>query len=57
MSQRLNAVIPDHVNDALIEIAKAENRTKSQMAGMLLELGIKAWHKNNKASSDKENEE
>ena len=43
MSQRLNAIIPDDVHESLIEIAKNENRTKSQMTGILLQLGIEAY--------------
>lgn len=45
MSQRLNAVIPDEVNDDLIKISQQENRTKSQMAGILLAKGIEAYYK------------
>lgn len=36
MSKKLNAVIPDETWQALEEIAKKEQRTKSQMAAILL---------------------
>jgi len=45
MSQRLNAIIPDEVNDDLIKISQQENRTKSQMTGILLAKGIDAYYK------------
>jgi hypothetical protein len=45
MSQRLNAIIPDEVNDDLIKISEQENRTKSQMTGILLAKGIEAYYK------------
>lgn len=45
MSQRLNAIIPDEVNDDLIKISQQENRTKSQMTGILLAKGIEAYYK------------
>jgi len=40
MSKKLNAVIPDETWEDLEEIATAEMRTKSQMAAILLGLGI-----------------
>jgi predicted transcriptional regulator len=36
MSKKLNAIIPDETWQALEEIAKKEQRTKSQMAAILL---------------------
>lgn len=36
MSKRLNAIIRDEVLDEIDKIAKEENRTRSQMADILL---------------------
>ena len=36
MSKRLNAIVRDEVLDELDRIAKEENRTRSQMADILL---------------------
>lgn len=53
MSKKLNAVIPDEVSAELERIAKEENRTKSQMAGILLGEAITA---RNAAKAKKEEE-
>ena len=45
MSKKFNAVIPDETWEALEEIANTEMRTKSQMAAILLGLGIAEYRR------------
>jgi len=49
MSKKLNALIPDETWEDLEEIANAEMRTKSQMAAILLGLGIVEYRRQHPA--------
>jgi predicted transcriptional regulator len=56
MSKKLNAVVRDEVIEALDDLAKEENRTRSQMSDILLGEAIAARQKikseQSKTSSD-----
>lgn len=41
MKQRITVIMPDEVNEQVIQLAKKEKRSKSAMAALLIEDGLK----------------